>query len=227
MSIILSIETSTPVCSTAVLKDGKVLGVRDINVEKSHSSLLTVLIEELLNEHHLQLKNINAIALSKGPGSYTGLRIGTSTAKGLCFALDIPLIAINTLTAMAKHAINMQKENALYCPMIDARRMEVYTALYDNTLNKVITTKPLVIDEDSFNKHLQENKIYFFGNGAEKCKGIISHPNAVFLDKITPTSKTIGELAQEKYDKADFEDVAYFEPFYLKEFMTKKPKPKF
>ncbi len=127
---------------------------------------------------------------------------------------------------MAKHAINTINDNGLYCPMIDARRMEVYTALYTKDLEEIIPTSPLIIDEESFDEYLAENKIYFFGNGSDKCKPIITHPNAIFLDNIAPTSKTVGELANQKYAASDFEDVAYFEPFYLKEFMTKKPKPK-
>lgn len=224
MALILSIETATTVCSVAIHKEGKLQAKQSLYLNQSHSSLLSPVIHTLLQYAGHKLKDLSAIALSKGPGSYTGLRIGTSTAKGLCYALDIPLISINTLEAMAAQVTNLYKNDHLFCPMIDARRMEVYSAVVDNHIDIILETQPVIIDENSFEDLLDKRSMIFFGNGAEKCKGVINHQNAFFIDNITPEATTIGELGYKQYVDGNFEDLAYFEPFYLKEFMATKPK---
>ena len=226
MSIILGIETATKICSVAISDGEKLLAIKEEGGAYSHSQKLTVFIQEVINQAGKTFKDVDAIAVSKGPGSYTGLRIGVSVAKGLCYALDIPLIAVDTLQAMAKNKELIQKNNAtLFCPMIDARRMEVYTALYDEFNNLVENIAAKIIDEQSFAKQLKDNKILFFGDGAEKCKDALSrNKNAIFSGKGMPTALTINELAIQKFDKKEFEDVAYFEPYYLKDFIATTAK---
>ncbi|MDX1630125.1 MAG: tRNA (adenosine(37)-N6)-threonylcarbamoyltransferase complex dimerization subunit type 1 TsaB [Fulvivirga sp.] len=194
MALILSIETATTVCSVAVHKNGEVLGNQTLFIAHSHSGLLAPTIDSLLNYVGFEPASLDAIAISKGPGSYTGLRIGTSTAKGLCHALDIPLIAVNTLKGMALSVAKYveRKKNTLLCPMIDARRMEVYHLLADVELNILEPTQPKIIEESSFDSLLKDNKIYFFGNGADKCKKVIEHENAKFIDDITPDATIFG-----------------------------------
>ncbi|MEQ8242320.1 tRNA (adenosine(37)-N6)-threonylcarbamoyltransferase complex dimerization subunit type 1 TsaB [Fulvivirga sp.] len=225
MSLILSIETSTPVCSLAIHDNGQLLAKELIQKEQSHSSTLNPAIDHLLSICDLSLASINAIAISKGPGSYTGLRIGTSTVKGLCYALNIPLIAINTLEAMAHNVARFNVNGAMLCPMLDARRMEVYAMLLDADFNIVEETKPVILDLESYDQYLNQGGILFFGNGAGKVKKVTDNPNAKVLEGVIPDAQYIGELAYEKFEKKEFEDVAYFEPFYLKEFMATKPKP--
>lgn len=224
MALILSIETATSVCSVALHRDGQLLSVKEIDSDKSHSTMLLQFVADVLTESGENKKHLDAIAVSEGPGSYTGLRIGLSTAKGLCFALEKPLIAINTLDAMAFLAFDGGKENTLYAPMIDARRMEVYTALYNSNYNRVLEPCAKVVDENSFAKELAENSVVFLGNGAEKCKEVLNSDNAYFIDGLKPSAVTIGQLAFKKYTAKQFEDVAYFEPNYLKEFYTPPPK---
>ena len=224
--MILSIETSTPACTVALHKEGILLGSYELQVEKSHAEALTQLIEHLLKSSRCTLKDLEAIALSKGPGSYTGLRIGTSTAKGLCYGLQIPLIAVNTLEAMAS---SVQKyfsteKNIMIAPMIDARRMEVYTAFYDYELNEMKETHAKIIDEHSFEDQLQHGKVVIFGNGAQKCTEVIFHSQLLYLEGLVPHAKDIGKIAYNKFLNNEFEDTAYFEPFYLKEFVAGKPK---
>lgn len=232
MAIILSIETSTKGCSTAIYQDTQLLALSELFHEKSSSGMLTTLIQHVVKVSGLDFQAIDAFAIAKGPGSYTGLRIGASTAKGLCFTLDKPLIAINTLQALAwqVHSIAQsvgKTEIPLLCPMLDARRMEVYCALYraDN-LAQLSPTEAKIIDEHSFVEILDEQKIIFFGDGAAKCEAILGkHPNAIFLHQtINPSAKGTGVLAFEAYQNNQFENVATFEPYYLKEFMATTPK---
>lgn len=226
MSYILSVETSTPICSIAIHQRGGLLGNQSLYIDKSHSGLLVPSIQSLIKYCGLTLSELDAIAVSKGPGSYTGLRIGVSTVKGLCHALDVPLIAVNTLKAMANGMTKYINKEDMLCPMLDARRMEVYSLVTDSELDTLESTTPRVIDEDSYKSFLEKGKVYFFGNGAEKCKEIITHPNAIFIEGIEPDATHIGTLAYSKYKAKKFEDLAYFDPFYLKEFKATKPKAK-
>ncbi len=223
MAIILTLDTSTKNCSVALFNGNKIIAFKEQNSDDyTHAEQLTLFIEEVIKSANLTLKEIEAIAISKGPGSYTGLRIGTSTAKGLCYALDIPLISISTLKAMA---FTMAKNHVanIYCPMIDARRMEVFSAIYDAENNEIRKIQADVVDEQTYTNFLN-NEVLFFGDGALKCKEIISHKNAKFLEGIYPSAKDLGKLAHAKFMNKDFEDVAYFEPFYLKDFVAGKKK---
>ena len=225
--IILQIETATTVCSVALAKDGVVLAYRQIDERNIHAEIITIFINELIAEAGIQYQSIDAIAVSSGPGSYTGLRIGISTAKGLCYALDKPLIAVETLAAMADgiRAEENIDNKILLCPMIDARRMEVYTALFDATGKNIKPTAAEIIDENSFSEQLQNNRILFFGDGAEKCSELLGkNPNAQFLTNFANSAKYLTQKAAQKFAERDFEDVAYFEPFYLKDFLVTQKK---
>lgn len=225
MTKILSIETSTTVCSVCISVDGLPIAFQKMFLEKSHSSLLTVIIEQLMKQVNFLMDELDAIAVSKGPGSYTGLRIGVSTAKGLCYALNKPLIAINTLLAMAHEVNQVNHTNLLMCPMIDARRMEVYTALYDYQLGQVEVTNAKILDQWSFEGTLATEQVLFFGNGADKFKELKAEEDNVLLIKnISPSALSIGTLAYDAFQKGVFEDLAYFEPYYLKDFIVTKPK---
>ena len=227
-TIILCLETSTKVCSVALGQNGKLLALKESLDEKhSHAENLTLYIEEVCSQAKISLNDIDAVAVSKGPGSFTGLRIGVSTAKGLCYALDKPLLAINSLEAMALGQVKSQKSKVknLFCPMIDAKRMEVYCAVYDEQLNEIKKTSAEIIDENSFSDLLVKNKIYFFGDGSEKCKAKIIHPNAIFLDNVNPSAQFMLPIAEKYFAEKKFEDVAYFEPFYLKDFVGTKSSP--
>ena len=225
MTYLLSIETATKTCSVALHREADLLGVQEVHLDKSHSSLLHVMIADLLNYCGVNKKQLSAIAVSKGPGSYTGLRIGVSAAKGLCFALDIPLIAIETLEAMAWGVRQYSTENIWLCPMIDARRMEVYCQLWNESKELIVPTAPLIVDETAFQKYLSKQKMLFFGDGAAKCIPVLGNsPNAHFLHHINPSATWVGALAADKYARNEFEDVAYFEPYYLKDFRTTQPK---
>lgn len=228
MSYILSLETATKTCSVALHRDQQLIALQEFHLDKSHSSLLHSLIRDMLQYCELQRDQLSAIAISMGPGSYTGLRIGTSAAKGLCFALEIPLIAINTLEAMAWGLQKFNIHKALLCPMLDARRMEVYCQIRNHTGDELMPTRPLVMEEDSFDAYLEKHEIWFFGDGSAKCRAMLEarSQHAIFIDDIQPSAAWIGDLAWKKYQTAHFEDVAYFEPFYLKEFRTTKPKEK-
>lgn len=215
MTLLLSIETSTPICSIALHNTGELLGHQQVIGDKTHSTELTLMIEKLLNECSVTHNDLSAIAISSGPGSYTGLRIGTSTAKGLCFALDIPLISVSTLEALA-YSIKEEDDNYLICPMLDARRMEVYCMLLTKDYQIIQSVEAKIIDENSFENEFQNQKIIFVGDAVEKCKTVIQQENAVFKDEVLPSAITIGVIAFEKYQKEQIENVAYFEPFYLK-----------
>ena len=226
---ILCIETATPVCSIALLKDGQVADIRETDRKNSHAEVITLFIQELFGIYKLDVTDLAAVAVSMGPGSYTGLRIGVSSAKGLCYAGSKPLIAVSTLQSMATGAIEKKgkaEESALYCPMIDARRMEVYSALFDSSGKEIREIKAEVIDENSFADLLPDHPLYFFGDGADKCRTVITHPNARFLDDFRPSAAYMAPLVMEKFREKQFEDVAYFEPFYLKDFIAGIPRVK-
>lgn len=226
MSNLLLIESGTNVCSIALASNGKVIGVKESNDEKAHASQLTSFIEQLVKETGLSISYLDAVVVSKGPGSYTGLRIGVSAAKGICYAAEKPLISVSSLDSMVYGAISLyesiivNKSVDLFCPMIDARRMEVYTSLYDKSLNKIKDTEAVIVDETTFSNLLSNHKILFFGNGALKCKEIINNPNAIFIDNFTPSAQFMIPLAMKAIEGNSFEDVAYFEPYYLKDFVA-------
>lgn len=226
MANILLIETSTKACSVSLCKDFNIEFHEEELDGPNHASSLGMFVERVME--HARQNNMmpDAIAVSEGPGSYTGLRIGVSEAKGLCFGLNKPLIAISTLKAMCCHIMFRQDipEDAYYCPMIDARRMEVYTALYDTALNEVKPVRSEVIAEDFLKEELDQHPIYFFGDGSEKCSEIIKHPNAHFIKGVVCMANDMMALAIQKYNRQQFEDVAYFTPFYLKDFIAKLPK---
>ncbi len=227
MSCILNIETSTNVCSVALSQDGVCL-YEDVNMEgPSHAQVLAGYVKNAVSFADSHAIPIDAIAISKGPGSYTGLRIGVSEAKGVAYGRDAKLLSVPTLKLLTVPILLGHEElpeDALLCPMIDARRMEVYCALYDRALNEVVQTQALVIDSDSFKNYLDKQPIYFMGNGADKCVETIQHPNAHFIKNIVPRAKNMIPLAEMAMAKEQFEDVAYFEPFYLKEFVATKSK---
>jgi tRNA threonylcarbamoyladenosine biosynthesis protein TsaB len=226
MALILNLETATTVCSVALAKDGHLLSKKEINGDYTHAENLTRFVETIFQEAGLSLKHADAIAVSKGPGSYTGLRIGVSTAKGLCYSLDKPMIALNTLEHSAYGcSLQFGKSGELFCPMIDARRMEVYCAVYDKSNKLIRPTAAEIIDEQSFQDLLEKQTVYFFGDGAEKCKAMLSaNPNAVFLDHLYPSATNMITLAEQAFQRKQFEDIAYFEPFYLKDFVAGKKK---
>ncbi|MFD2726621.1 tRNA (adenosine(37)-N6)-threonylcarbamoyltransferase complex dimerization subunit type 1 TsaB [Hyunsoonleella rubra] len=224
MALLLNVETATTNCSVAVSKDGKTTALKeDSRNGYSHAEKLHVFIDEALKIGKVDKTELDAIAISKGPGSYTGLRIGVSTAKGLSFALDKPLISVLTLEALA---LKVEAESGVIVPMLDARRMEVYSAIFDWNYNPLRETQAQILDEKSFSDYLEKGKVYFIGNGVAKTKEIISHPNAVFVENKLPSANEMGLLADRKYHSGDFEDVAYFEPYYLKDFVAIKPKPR-
>ncbi len=228
--IILLIETATESCSVALACDGAVISEKYINEPKSHASLLAKYIKDILEENSLTVKDCAAVAVSEGPGSYTGLRVGVSCAKGLCYGADKPLIGVGTLDTIAQCAVDNRlageyadDENLLIVPMIDARRMEVYTAVFDSKCNALTATEAHILTEESFSKELKEHKVLFTGNGAEKFKSVINHPNAIFAPQM-PHASGMRVVAESMYNKKEFKDCAYFEPFYLKEFIAGKPK---
>lgn len=224
MKTTLCLETSTKVCSASLFIRNQLVDWKEEDGSYSHAEKLALFIEEILHNQQIQIKDLKTIAVSKGPGSYTGLRIGVSLAKGLAYGLNIPLISIDSLKSMAWAAKQQVTDpKALFCPMIDARRMEVYTALYTSELKLKKEISAEIIDEKSFNSILDENNIYFFGDGAEKCKSVLTHSNANFLP-IKSSAKYMGELAEKSFLNSDFEDSAYFEPYYLKEFVALKSK---
>jgi tRNA threonylcarbamoyladenosine biosynthesis protein TsaB len=226
MATILNIETSTEVCSVTIAKNGELLFLKESSEGMNHSELLTVFIDELCSENNFKLDQLDAVAVSKGPGSYTGLRIGVSVAKGLCYGLEIPLIAVNSLEILGISTALNSTEKMLFCPMIDARRMEVYTALYNSEGEELTPVSAEIIEPDFHSKYLNNYKILFFGNGADKCKTQITHPNATFGEPRKTSAQFMQKLTETKYNKKEFEDVAYFEPFYLKNFVATIPKNK-
>lgn len=228
MACILNIETSTDVCSVALSDGQDVLFEKTSYEGHSHASLLGVYVEEALKEMKKNGRKLDAVAVSSGPGSYTGLRIGVSVAKGLCFGFGIPMISIPTLELLASTAINREggAKEGLYCSMLDARRMEVYAAIYRPDLSTVRKASADIVTAETYAEWLQESPICFFGNGSSKCKPVIDSPNARFLDDVHPLAANMVPLANQRFEKAEFEDVAYFEPFYLKEFQATIAKNK-
>lgn len=224
--LILSLDTSTTVCSVALHHQGTLLGCYELFTERTSSAMLTTLLSDVVRQAGYELKQIDAIAVARGPGSYTGLRIGISTAKGLCFALDKPLLAINTLAAMTEQIRAYFPADTLLCPMLDARRMEVYCALYDTDGHEMQATSAQIINENSFGEWLERGPVVFFGDGAAKCQTLLGkQPNAIFPNaNVMPSARTVGQLARSAFSAGWFEDVASFEPFYLKDFMTTQPR---
>ena len=218
MAIILNIETSTKNCSVSIARNGEIIAIKELNNGNySHAEVLHPFMQEILIEADILSEELDGIAVSKGPGSYTGLRIGVSAAKGLCFALNIPLISIDTLLALS-HSINV--DNGVIVPMLDARRMEVYAAVFDSGHNQIRKVQAEIIDEASFSEYLSLGTVYFLGDGAQKCQEIITHKNAVFILDKFPSSRQMAALSYQKYVRQEIEDVAYFEPFYLKDFVV-------
>ncbi len=227
MSCILHIETSTATCSVAVSEDGQNVFTKEKSDGPSHAVSLGVFVDEALSFADSHAMPTDAVAVSCGPGSYTGLRIGVSMAKGICYGRGIPLIGIPTLKVQCVPVLLYHDElpdDALLCPMIDARRMEVYAAVYDRALRTVRDTGADIVDENTYKEYLDQHPVYFFGEGAAKCKERITHPNAHFIDNIRPLASMMFPLAEKAIAENDFKDVAYFEPFYLKEFVAGKPK---
>ena len=230
MERLILIETSTALCSAALAEDGVITSYRESSAPKAHASLTAVFIQEMLEEKGLTIADCDAVCVSKGPGSYTGLRVGVSTAKGLCFGSGKPLIAISTLDILVAQA--QIPDNLKYIvPMVDARRMEVYAAVYEiagqagNDVRQITETAPAIIDENCYSDILEKGKVLFIGDGAGKCADVIKHPNATFL-QCWPKASAMLEPAMKAYKEKRFEDVAYFEPFYLKEFVATVSKKK-
>ena len=231
--MILCIETSTAVCSVALVNNGNVIALRESLDGQNHAEKITIFIDEVMKEANLSYKDLDAVATSMGPGSYTGLRIGVSTAKGLCYAMEKPLIAIDTLAAMAYGFIgqqptaNSQQPTAILCPMIDARRMEVYSAFFNEELEKVSETEAIIVDENSFMELKQNNHLYLFGDGADKLASLFENDeNITVVEKFHCSAAYMAKLADKAFKNNDFVDTAYFEPFYLKNFVPGMPKVK-
>lgn len=233
MAVILCLETATAVCSVALGKDGELWHLKESSVPNAHSSQIISFIEDAVAAAGIALPMVDAVAVSKGPGSYTGLRIGVSTAKGLCYALGKPMIALGSLQSLAHGMALQYRQNGLlspdllFCPMIDARRMEVYTALYDMDTREKREIRAEIITGDSFSELLNDYRIVFIGDGAAKCRPLLeTNPNTVFYDAFLSSAGHLVPLAEEHFRKKQFVDVAYFEPFYLKEFIPGKPRVK-
>jgi tRNA threonylcarbamoyladenosine biosynthesis protein TsaB len=223
--MILSLESSTSVCSIALHQEKKLLGTKFISDPRKASAELLVEAKNLLVKNSINPSELIAIAISSGPGSYTGLRISSSAAKGLCYSLSIPLIPVNSLLVMA-YPIIQSHESDLFCPMIDARRMEVYYTLFRSDLSIVKEMEAKILESDCFLEELNQNRITFFGDGSKKFKAIANHPNAIFVEGVQPQARNLGVLAYEKLLKNDFENTEQFEPLYLKDFIVKKKVPK-
>lgn len=228
MALILNIESSTTACSVALSRDGLLLDMEEVNDGYTHAEKLAPFVNDLLQRNGLEPGALDAVAVSMGPGSYTGLRIGVALAKGLCFALSKPLIAVPTLQLMCLHPgvreqLNFYKD-LLLCPMLDARRMEVYTAVYDIGLLPVVDVHAKVLDAGSFSDLLEKEGVLFFGPGAEKFKGVTTHASAYFAEDVWPSARQMASLAEMRFTQQQFENLAYFEPFYLKEFHSTQPK---
>jgi len=222
MPLILNIETATTVCSIALATDGEIISYKEQNEGYIHAENLTVFVEEVVAKSGFTFKDINAIAVSKGPGSYTGLRVGMASAKGLCFALKKPFITIGTLEVLTVSALQLfpnGNENQLYCPMIDARRMEVFTAMYKHDLTIFMQPYAMILDVNSFEKELLKNKILFFGSGSDKWKMTCKHENAIF-EKVEILPKSLSISTNALFLEKKFTELAYSEPMYLKEFQS-------
>jgi tRNA threonylcarbamoyladenosine biosynthesis protein TsaB len=232
--LILHIETSTNICSVALSQGRNLLALKESDEQKAHSTLLTVFVDQLLTEVKRSAEAIDAVCVSKGPGSYTGLRIGVSVTKGLAYGLNVPVIGITSLHAMARGALDtaLVREHLkndpglLLCPMIDARRMEVYTAFFDKEMNELRPTHADIIDSDSYSGLLRDHKVLFFGNGAFKLKDVVVNDNVILMEDFHPSARHMIVPALEAYARKAFEDTAYFEPFYLKDFIATTPRKK-
>lgn len=226
MSTILHIETSTDVCSVAVSEDSQVIFHQEDYSGPNHAERLGTMVDEALSFTDNHAIPFDAVAVSCGPGSYTGLRIGVSMAKGICYGRDLKLIAVPTLELLCVPILlrEIPEEDALLCPMLDARRMEVYAGIYDRGLRTVRDIRADIVDENTYKEYLDKHPVYFFGNGAKKCISTINHPNAHLIDGIEPLAKWMQPLAEKRYLNEQFEDVAYFVPYYLKDFVAKLPK---
>lgn len=229
MAVILNIETSTEVCSAALTAEGMVLCHNEDFQGRNHAALLSGFVKRCLDHAREHEMKLDAVAVSLGPGSYTGLRIGLSEAKGLAYALDIPLIGVSTLQLLAVHAMfNADLDpDVLLAPMIDARRMEVYTAVYDFALQEIMKPQPLILDESSYSDELARAKVAFFGNGSEKARKVLTSPDAIFIPDVVPLASDMIALADRSYARREFIDLAYSTPEYLKDFQAIKPKPRF
>lgn len=230
MALLLSLETSTQCCSAALHNDGVLVASKITETPRSAASQLAVMIEEVFHLAGIKAQELNGVIVAAGPGSYTGLRIGVATAKGLCYALNIPVVSVNTLELMSFQFLNTKSfgeevdgKNVILCPMLDARRMEVYCALLDHSLNYIEPVQAKVIDGESFNDVLETNPVFFFGDGADKCRVMINHDNAHFYEGVAPLATSLGEIGFKKWKKGEYEDLVSFEPFYLKDFLIKKP----
>lgn len=222
MAVILNLESATTNCSVSVSRDGELLVLKEQDtLNYSHSEKLHEYIREVLSEASLTVRDLEAIAVSKGPGSYTGLRIGVSAAKGLCFSLDIPLISVATLESLA---YQVKMDQGVIIPLLDARRMEVYSAVFDGQYRQVRETRAEVIAVNSFSEYTDSGKVYLLGNGAEKCRNLLTHPNFIFKDPIVPSAREMCLLSHKNFENGTFEDVAYFEPCYLKDFILQSKK---
>jgi tRNA threonylcarbamoyladenosine biosynthesis protein TsaB len=226
MPLLLSIESATSVCSVALHNQSQLIAAKENQIPQTTATQIMPMIDALFAEAKVGIKDLSGVVVSEGPGSYTGLRIGVATAKGICFALNIPLVSINTLALLAyqlkiRQGSNLDR-NTLLCPMLDARRHEVYCMLLNAQLNQIEPTQAKVIDAESFSSNLN-TQIIFFGDGSDKCKSIINHPNAIFVQGIVPKAESLGEMGFAKWQNSDFVDVTQFEPYYLKDFMFKKP----
>jgi tRNA threonylcarbamoyladenosine biosynthesis protein TsaB len=226
MGLILNIETATQVCSVNIAQDGSILTLRESSDPKSHASRLTVYIEEMLKELHIEIHTLDAIAVSKGPGSYTGLRIGVSTAKGLCYGSGLPLIGICTLESLANTALalitknNPSPEEFYLFPMIDARRMEIYSAMYDHSGKSIREIRAEIVDENFIAAFEENKKVFFFGDGAAKCSSYLKQGHLEFLPDLSLTSAGMVQLSEKAFNANRFENTAYFEPYYLKDFIA-------
>lgn len=230
MALLLSLETSTQCCSAALHNDGVLVASKITETPRSAASQLAVMIEEVFHLAGIKAQELNGVIVAAGPGSYTGLRIGVATAKGLCYALNIPVVSVNTLELMSFQFLSTKSfgeevdgKNVILCPMLDARRMEVYCALLDRSLNYIEPVQAKVIDGESFNDVLETNPVFFFGDGADKCRVMINHDNAHFYEGVAPLATSLGEIGFKKWKKGEYEDLVSFEPFYLKDFLIKKP----
>lgn len=228
MAVILHIETSTDVCSVALSENGVCIFEKTDYEGPNHAVKLGSFVDAALSYADSHLHTLDAVAVSSGPGSYTGLRIGVSMAKGVCFGRDLKLISVPTLQLLAVPPLLSEKieEGALLCPMIDARRMEVYSALYDRSLKEVRGVQADIVDNTTYAEYLSKQPVYFFGNGAEKCMDVIANPNARLIKDVQPLAKWMFPIAEKRFLNEQFEDVAYFVPYYLKDFVAKKPDEK-
>lgn len=225
MSLILNIETATTVCSVAVSDKEKTLASREVNNGYTHAENLHVFMKEVLSEANIKPQELSAVAVSKGPGSYTGLRIGVSAAKGIAYALNIPLLSVDTLQIMAQIAQQNVKKTGLYIPMLDARRMEVYTATYNELGEEISTVSAVIVSEESVLQFKCNSPLYFFGDGMPKCKSLLEIlPGSIFIENIVPSAVFMPSISYKKFQQQQFENVAYFEPFYLKEFYLRSEK---